>query len=148
MSGIVSESIQQFIISTTPKKDNSPQKKRYKKSSRLVHYKGNKQVNSEIIINESGIGNLRELSVISNQKMNPYLEIDGINTLLSANSWNELAEISLYSSTIVAQTNENDFILSFNKLKFMKNIFLRIDFENKGTIKRAIGTYDLCEEIL
>lgn len=152
MSGIVKEVIESFIKDTSVPKliDKSVisglVKKRYKKSSRIIHYKGSKPVNSEIIINETGIGKLRELSIISEQKMNPFLEVDGVNTLSSISSWDELAKITLYTKTIVAQTNGADFILSFNDLNFKKNIFLRVDFENKGTISRVFGTYDLCEE--
>lgn len=152
MNDLAELAIAHFIKDTSVPKPLStyitdPTRNKYKKSSRIIHYKGSKPVNSEIIINESGIGNLRELAVISDQKMNPYLEIDGNNILSSANSWDELSQITLYTTTIIAQTNGSDFILSFNKLRFMKNIFLRVDFNKKGTIKRAIGTYDLCEEL-
>lgn len=149
MNNLVNEAISKFISDTSPKPSSSPknesERKRYKKSSHIIHYKGSKQVNSEIIINEKGIGNLRELSIVSDQKINPYLEIDGENVLLSANSWEELSQITLYTTTITAQTNGSDFVLSFNKLRFMRSILIRVDFTTKATIKRVIGTYDLCE---
>lgn len=150
MSGIISETIQKFITDTSPSQhiDNKikTEKKRHKKSSRFITYKGSHPVNSETIINEKGIGKVRELAIISEQKINPYLEIDGENTLQSINSWDELAQVTLYTTTVIAQTNGTDFILSFNNLNFMNNIFLRVDFEPKGTIKRVIGVIDFCEE--
>ncbi len=149
MNDVVSETIQKFIEDTSPKviyQNTKEIKKRYKKSSRFITYKGSKPVNSEIIINEKGIGKVRELAIISEQKLNPYLEIDGENTLQAVNSWEELAQVTLYTTTVIAQTNGSDFILSFNNLNFMKNIFIRVDFEQKGTIKRVVGVIDFCEE--
>lgn len=145
-TGTVKEAISQFIISTTPPQQPT-QKSKYRKSTHIVNFQISNLTSSETVLDIKGIGSLREIFISSPQKINPYLVIDGEDALRSINSWDQLAQITLYTTTIIAQKNGNDFVLSFNKINFTKSLFLKISFDTKSTISRAFGVYDLCEMI-
>ncbi len=151
---IVETAIQAFIQDTggsnggkivQPDASGEVGKKRYKKSTNIINRKNISVTKGEMVFKESGIGVLREISVIADQKINPLIELDGKQPFGARSEWDDLSDITLYSTTVMARLVGSSYVLSLNNLYFKHDLSLFVWFNTDTTISAIFGVYDLCE---
>ncbi len=119
--------------------------KRYKKTTRIFLYRNVSTSIGEKIFAENGMGVLREITVVANQKINIEIELDEIKLFGARSVWDDLASISLYSDTVMARLVGSDYVLNLKELNFKHSLSIFVWFSTDATISGIFGVYDLCE---
>lgn len=150
---VVETAIQAFIQDTGSgsARVNEPDaaqqgKKRYKRSTRIINRRNISTTSGERIFKEEGIGVLREITVVADQKINVQIELDGRQPFGARSEWDDLAAITTYSETVVAKLVGNDYVLNLKSLHFKQGLSIFAWFSTQATISNILGVYDLCEE--
>ena len=152
---IVETAIQAFIQDTggsnggkiiEPGASTQLGKKRYKKSTRIISRRNISTTTGEKIFKEDGIGVLREITVVADQKINLQIELDGRQPFGTRSDWDDLAAITLYSETVVAKLVGSDYVLNLKLLHFKHDLSIFAWFNTLATISNILGVYDVCEE--
>lgn len=121
-------------------------KKRYKKSTRIIHRRNIGTTAGEKLFKQSRMGVLREITIVADQKINLQIELDGMKPFGARSDWDDLVSISLYSDTVVADLVGSDYVLNLKKLHFRTGLEIFVWFSSDATISNIFGVYDLCEE--
>lgn len=128
-----------------PGASTKPGKSHYKMSTRIISRRNISTTTGESIFKEEGIGVLREITVVADQKINLQLELDGRQPFGSRSEWDDLAAITLYSETVVAKLVGSDYVLNLKLLHFRQGLSIFAWFSTQATISNILGVYDLCE---
>uniref|UniRef100_A0A6M3IFX4 Uncharacterized protein n=1 Tax=viral metagenome TaxID=1070528 RepID=A0A6M3IFX4_9ZZZZ len=148
---IVETAIQAFIQDTGSNRviesaAAQPDKKKYTRSTRIINRRNISTTTGEKVFEQEGIGVLREVTVVADQKINLQLELDGRQPFGSRSEWDDLAAITLYSETVVAKLVGSDYVLNLKLLHFKQGLSIFAWFNTQATISNILGVYDLCEE--
>jgi len=153
MSEIVETAIQAFIQDTGSGANKviepaaaQPGKKHYKRSTRIINRRNISTTTGEKVFEQEGIGVLREVTVVADQKINIQMELDGRQPFGARSEWDDLAAITLYSETVVAKLVGSDYVLNLKLLHFKQGLSIFAWFNTQATISNILGVYDLCEE--
>lgn len=147
---IVETAIQAFIQDTGSKQVVEPSaahpgQKRYNRGTRIINRRNISTTTGERIFKQDGIGVLREITVVADQKINLDIELDGRQPFGARSEWDDLAAITLYSETIVAKLVGSDYVLNLKNLYFKHDLSIFAWFSTQATISNILGVYDLCE---
>lgn len=96
---------------------------------------------------ESGIGVLKEITVIADQKINLNIELDEMQPFGARSDWDDLSNVTLYSETIVARLVDSNYVLNLKSLHFMHGLSIYVWFNTDATISAIFGVYDRCEAL-
>ncbi len=150
MDEIVNTAIRTFVQDTG---DNITEpaavqrgKKKYKRSTQIINRRNISTTKGERIIKEKGIGVLREITVVADHKINLDVELDGRQPFGARSEWDDLADITLYSETVVAKLVGADYVINLKSLYFKQGVSIFAWFSTDATISNILGVYDLCEE--
>lgn len=156
ISGFIDTAIQAFIQDTgesnnvklvQPGAFMQPVKKRYKRSTNIINRKNISVTQGEMVFEKSGIGVLREIAIIADQKINSLIELDGKQPFGARSEWDDLSDITLYSETIVARVVGGNYVLSLKNLYFQHDLSIFVWFSTNATISGIFGVYDICEAL-
>ncbi len=100
-----------------------------------------------MVFEKSGIGVLREIAIIADQKINSLIELDGKQPFGARSEWDDLSDITLYSETIVARVVGGNYVLSLKNLYFQHDLSIFVWFSTNATISGIFGVYDICEAL-
>lgn len=156
ISGAVETAIQAFILDTSmsngskivePGASIQPIKKQYRKSTDIISRKNISTTKGEMLFKHSGIGVLREITVVADQKINTLIELDGKHPFGARSEWDDLSNITAYSETIVARQDGSNYVLNIKNLYFKHDLSIYAWFRTDATISSVFGVYDSCELI-
>lgn len=121
-----------------------PVKKRYKRATKDISRK-NIATSSEDILKVLGIGFVKEIVIVADNKINLILHIDGREFLVDRSTWDDLAAITTYSNTITARVVGSSFVLILSEFYFKKSFDMKVYFSVAANITSILGFYDVCE---
>lgn len=84
---------------------------------------------------------------MADQKINLVIEIDGKQPFGERSTWDDLADITLYSEIITARQVNSSYVLNLNTLYFKESISVMIYFSTTASVSAVYGAYDLCEAV-
>jgi len=95
------------------------------------------------ILSAKGVGELREIVVIADQKINVIANVDGSDLLYGKNDFDNIASMALYSKYIDARYDDPNYIMGFMGLYFKESVDIEIWFDDPAVVSTVIGVYDL-----
>jgi hypothetical protein len=94
------------------------------------------------ILNVIGAGELREIVVIADQKINVIVTVDGQDILYGKNDFDNVSTTSVHSKYIEARYDDPDYIVGFNGIHFQHSLDITLWFDNPAVISSIVGIYD------
>lgn len=151
MNDVVETAIQAFIQDTGKSEvtvvQSGNDKKRYKRSTQIINRKNISTTKGENVFRISGVGVLREITVVADQKINLQIELDGKQPFGARSEWDDLTDITLYSETIMARVVGGSYVVNIKSLHFKNDLSIFVWFATDATISGIFGVYDLCEAL-
>lgn len=135
-------------VSSVRETKEKPEKKRYKKSSKIISRMLARPVTAEVLIDiKDKMGVLKELTVVALNKINVNVVVDGISYLDNVYRWDDFAGITLYTDVFVARVDGSNYVLVIKDISFTKSLRVQIFFDSSTTVSHVFGVFDICEEI-
>ena len=104
----------------------------------------NFELSGEIsILNIEGTGELREIVIVANNKINMIPKIDGVDMLYGRNRYDEFSTASVHSKTIEARYDDPNYIVGLNNIHFLNTVDIRVLFDSLTVISNLICIYDV-----
>jgi hypothetical protein len=95
------------------------------------------------ILNVIGPGELREIVVIADQKINVIINVDDQDILYGKNDFDNISITSVNSKFVEARYDDPNYIVGFNGIHFQKSLDITVWFNTPAIISSVSGIYNL-----
>jgi len=95
------------------------------------------------ILSAIGSGELREIVIIADQKINVIVKADGQDILFGNNQFDNISVTSVNSKFIEARYDDPNYIIGFSGIHFQSSLEIIIWFDTPAIISSIVGLYDV-----
>ena len=99
------------------------------------------------ILSVEGAGELRELSITADKKINIIPKVDGNDLLYGRNTFDEIATTSAHSRTVEAKFYDPDYAIGLSDIHFLKSLDIQIWTDSSATVSSLMGMYDVYGDV-
>lgn len=115
-----------------------------KLSSEIISRSVSRITSSEVILEHKGQGYIKDLTIVSESKINLVIQIDGKPLIDFATTFDKLNSITSYTDTITARQVGTDFIINIKELFFTQYIKIEANLTPPNTIQTIFYLYNCC----